>query len=354
MLERKNMFKVPWLLRLLSACIALLILGYYFALNRVNSADSLPFWSTDHAADHPHPIIQLVRNAEETFNELISRETHGLGAAASAYREKRGRHPPPGFKEWYIYAQENNAIFVEEFWDQIYHDLTPLWALNQKQMREHVRAHNEIITIRQGNVTSNSDFFWVEIWKELVSTIADYLPDLEMAMNMMDEPRLLVPWEQMRSYVEMERNDRKILPVGEVKSRFSGMPTTHLSYISMAVLTISLEANKVQVSHSSIPMSFTMKRSSGTTNRLSSSVFGIAVPPTASPSEPCCKQIFQLLPYSHLSSCRRIYIRASFLITHSPCPFATSRICKACMDTLLSPSASRHRVSSSLFSVEAS
>ena len=85
---------------------------------------TLPLWSTDYAADHLHPIVELVQNAEKPSNKFMSSETPGLGAAVSVYHEKRGRCPSAGLKEGYIYAQENNYVLVEEFWDQIYHSVT--------------------------------------------------------------------------------------------------------------------------------------------------------------------------------------------------------------------------------------
>jgi hypothetical protein len=229
------MLKVRRLLSLLACSVALLILGYCFALNNlpVYSAESfLPWSSSEDAAllepipdstEDPHPIVKLLHDAQTDFDQLLRRETHDLASTARAYREKRGRHPPPGFDKWYKYAQENGAIVVEEFWDQIYHDLTPLWALDQKQMREHAAGQLQIIQIRNGKVTSNSDHFWVEIWKELVESVAKNIPDLDMGINMMDEPRLLIPWEEMNGYVETERKGRTLLPMSSVSSKYSGM-----------------------------------------------------------------------------------------------------------------------------------
>ena len=70
-----------------------------------------------------HPIDHLIHNAQTEFDAVLAKQTHDLHAGAAAYRERRGRHPPPGFDAWYKYAQEHNAVIVEDFWDQIYHDL---------------------------------------------------------------------------------------------------------------------------------------------------------------------------------------------------------------------------------------
>lgn len=57
-----------------------------------------------------HLIIQLVHNAQADFDYLMSKEPHNLASASSAYRKRRGQHPPLGFNKWYMYIGENNAI----------------------------------------------------------------------------------------------------------------------------------------------------------------------------------------------------------------------------------------------------
>lgn len=47
------------------------------------------------------------------------------------YREKYGRHPPPGFKDWYIFARERNVHNIDDF-EQIMDDLRPFWAIEPR------------------------------------------------------------------------------------------------------------------------------------------------------------------------------------------------------------------------------
>jgi hypothetical protein len=225
--------RIPLLLAILAAASTVLTIWYFFTLQDhynytfqyfpwpLSRDDAEPLQPIPDPTEDQHPIIQLALNAENDFNQLRNKETHDVASAAWAYREKRRRHPPPGFDKWHRYAQDNGAIIVEEFWDQIYHDLTPLWALSQKEMRDHVKAHNAILQIRKGAVTSTSDQFWMEIWKSLVKSIVKDLPDLDMAMNTMDEPRLFIPWEDMNKHVETEQKGRVILPAGTVTSAYS-------------------------------------------------------------------------------------------------------------------------------------
>ena len=77
-----------------------------------------------------HPIDTLVKTADDTFKAVLAKESKTLAEAADAYRKRRGRHPPPGFDKWYQFAVDNDAVMVEDFFDQIYHDLNPFWGID--------------------------------------------------------------------------------------------------------------------------------------------------------------------------------------------------------------------------------
>jgi hypothetical protein len=47
------------------------------------------------------------------------------------------------------------------------------------------------------------------------------LPDIDIVINIMDEPRSVIEWDTMKAYVEKERAERKIVPVGQVIENFS-------------------------------------------------------------------------------------------------------------------------------------
>lgn len=134
-------------------------------------------------------------------------ESHTLREAADAYRRRRRRHPPPGFDVWYQYAKDNGAIIVEEFFDQIYHDLNPFWGINPRSIREHAASmalnHNlqNGISVRNGRARSNGDSFFISRWRDLIETIQHLLPDMDIPLNDSDSPRLIVPWERIKNLI---------------------------------------------------------------------------------------------------------------------------------------------------------
>jgi hypothetical protein len=173
---------------------------------------------------YEHPIDNLIKNAEREFAEKISRTATTLEAAAQAYRERRGRHPSPGFDKWYQFANDKDAIIVEEFWDQIYQDLEPFWGISPAQIRKDAREFEMRIEIRDHKASSRSDWFWTQIWLQTIQTIEHLLPDMDLALNAMDEPRVVVPWEDIQRYMRQAAERRAIAPPKIVVSEFAKLP----------------------------------------------------------------------------------------------------------------------------------
>lgn len=177
-----------------------------------------------HQHQPKHPIDDLIKTAEQEFADKLAKETYTLSDAAAAYRKRRGRHPPPGFEEWHAFAQEKNAVVVEDFWDQVYHDLEPFWAIKPALIRQASNKFDMRIEVRDGEATTGSDWFWTKIWLDMIKTIEYMLPDMVLALNPMDEPRLVVPWEDIDGYMKEAGKKRKIVDVADVVTRFPRLP----------------------------------------------------------------------------------------------------------------------------------
>ncbi|KAK4102472.1 glycosyltransferase family 90 protein [Parathielavia hyrcaniae] len=173
-----------------------------------------------------HPIDALIQTAENGAAAKLSKSTKTLAAAAAAYRTRRGRHPPPGFDKWYEFSTERDVIIVEDFWDQIYHDLEPFWGVQPAQIRKDARDFDMRLRIRDGKASTSSDWFWTKIWLNMTQTIEHLLPDMDIALNPMDEPRVMVPWEEMDVYMNKAASTRRIVDVGSVVSSFSRPPSS--------------------------------------------------------------------------------------------------------------------------------
>lgn len=173
-----------------------------------------------------HPIERLVLDASSDFSDLLGGCTHDLRAAADSYRQARGRHPPPGFDAWYEFARTHDAVIVESFFDQIYRDLTPFWGIPATDMRNFARSFDYRIYVRNGtaNIIANhaqgTARDRMDAWFEVVQSLETMLPDLDMAINIMDESRVIVPWEDMEKIIRREIETRALLPEDKIQSQY--------------------------------------------------------------------------------------------------------------------------------------
>ncbi|KIW44165.1 uncharacterized protein PV06_05195 [Exophiala oligosperma] len=155
-------------------------------------------------------ISRLIADANKFFEDLVAKQSKKLDNAAKAYRQRRGRHPPPGFDKWFEYANANDAVIVEEFFDQIYHDLEPFWSLSPHDIRARARNLGMHVRVHEHKAEADTDWFWHVIWANMINEVAHLLPDMVIPLNAMDEPRIMVPFEEISTRLEKARESRAL------------------------------------------------------------------------------------------------------------------------------------------------
>ncbi|RYP02583.1 hypothetical protein DL765_010725 [Monosporascus sp. GIB2] len=176
-----------------------------------------------------HPIDSLILNASRQHELLLRKRSTNIHFAAAEYRIRRGRNPPPGFDKWFDYAQRHDAIIIEQFFDRIEHDIRPFWGLDPAEVVARTAAVSEdFVRVRGGVARGLGDIEnrppWLQLWTDLVNEAAKWLPDLDMPINYMDEPRLLVPWEEVNNLVKEATERARVVPPDEAIQQFSGPP----------------------------------------------------------------------------------------------------------------------------------
>ncbi|KAJ8121249.1 hypothetical protein O1611_g10150 [Lasiodiplodia mahajangana] len=78
-----------------------------------------------------------------------------------------------------------------------------------------IKDEQHYIRVRDGKAWFVSDHLelrqpWVQRWTELVQEMMPHIPDLDMVLNVMDETRVLVPWENITEYVAEEQRQRTL------------------------------------------------------------------------------------------------------------------------------------------------
>ncbi|KAH8669133.1 lipopolysaccharide-modifying protein [Xylariales sp. PMI_506] len=174
-----------------------------------------------------HPIDHLIAEAHRNFEELLGNRSLTLQDAAQRYRERRGRHPPPGFDAWFHAANESRAVVVEAFFDPIYHDIAPFWGLEPKVLRLRIQHATSSIRVRNGRVEmtleDSGSRYRIGEWARLVEQMSPHIPDLDMPVNHLDETRVVVPWETINDYMAREHEQRRLIPAEEALTQYGAV-----------------------------------------------------------------------------------------------------------------------------------
>ncbi|BCS23432.1 capsule-associated protein CAP1 [Aspergillus puulaauensis] len=180
-----------------------------------------------------HPIAQLVQNAQNTFNATLSRQSQSLEEAVAQYKQRYGIPPPPHFDRWYEFATARNTPLIDDY-DSIYHTLLPFWAIRPSVLRARVREDlghdNRLmgISIRGGQVThlgNGQGDFQAPATVAMLTAFAHWLPDLDLAFNVHDEPRVMIAHDELEAMVAAARaSHARLLKTDSTNKTFSQPP----------------------------------------------------------------------------------------------------------------------------------
>lgn len=80
-----------------------------------------------------------MHNASDEFDAFIQNRSRTFEDVVTRYRQKWGRHPPPGFDKWYKFAKKRSCFHFDVF-DQINDDLRPFWSVAPVELRRLVKG----------------------------------------------------------------------------------------------------------------------------------------------------------------------------------------------------------------------
>ncbi|KAJ5586987.1 uncharacterized protein N7459_002752 [Penicillium hispanicum] len=167
---------------------------------------------TTYPPEKVHPITSLVQNAQQHFDHTRARQSKTLAEAVTEYKRRYKMHPPPNFDKWFKFAQSKGVQLVDEF-DSIYHSLLPFWAVKPQTIRERAREtlgfDNAVlgVLIRNGQVTLNEGGGDGRKWQRhatagMMKEFVQYLPDMDLVFNVHDEPRVVIPGDDLQRLVQ--------------------------------------------------------------------------------------------------------------------------------------------------------
>ena len=205
-----------------------------------SSGNQRPLDSATYSPEHnyepseTHPIHNLILEAEVDLQKKIDRQSKSLSEAVQEYRRRYSIPPPPNFDRWYEFARKKNVQLIDEF-DMIYHSLLPFWALEPRLLRKRTQealgyeAHLLTgVLIRNGQtvfVDGKSD--WLkEAVVGMMAEFKQFLPDMDLAFNEHDEPRIMIPSVRLSAIVEVAKKEHVVIQNSKKvpRNRFSNRP----------------------------------------------------------------------------------------------------------------------------------
>ncbi|KAL3461528.1 hypothetical protein BJX64DRAFT_277835 [Aspergillus heterothallicus] len=161
-------------------------------------------------------VTGLLVYAGQRFEALRERQSKTLTDAVKEYRRRYNMHPPPHFDKWFQFAQSKGVELVDEY-DTIYHTLLPFWALTPQTIRSRAREalgyDNSLlgILIRDGKVSLADGLDEEQEWQReatlgMMKSFVRHLPDMDLAFNAHDEPRVILPSEDLQRLVTIAKD----------------------------------------------------------------------------------------------------------------------------------------------------
>jgi hypothetical protein len=162
-----------------------------------------PFWTAAERSSR-HPIKQLILAAQVEFERLRDNQSKTLKDAKTEYRRRYIREPPPGFEKWFAYAQSKQSVLIDDF-DMINDDLKLFWQISPYQLVRSINQASGIKTaslpkcgFRNGTYYSQGGSWLDQYLGELFKEISPQIPDINFALNLLDEPRVVTTPSTLR------------------------------------------------------------------------------------------------------------------------------------------------------------
>ena len=189
------------------------------------------------AHNEPHPIEVLVKEANEQFKSMVQGQSKTLPDAIAEYERRYRMEPPPGFDIWFKLAVESNCTIVDNF-DTVMQTLEPFWGITAKEMRARADMYTQIplakFALRDHKPANISDTLVLGGFSAVISgwleRFRDILPDMEITINGLAEPRVIVPHDRLDHLIrtcprpdptvadDQQRKPLEIMDLGKDKS----------------------------------------------------------------------------------------------------------------------------------------
>ncbi|KAK2591543.1 hypothetical protein QQS21_010763 [Conoideocrella luteorostrata] len=110
-------------------------------------------------------------------------------------------------------------------------------------MRREASQFDMTINVRDGAAKAGSDWFWTKVWLNLIKAVEHLLADMDIALNTMDGPRLVVPWEEIDAHMKSASKTVKLARAKTMNNEFRRWPAPRTGFLAGNVTSKAWEDN---------------------------------------------------------------------------------------------------------------
>ncbi|KAI1827571.1 hypothetical protein F4861DRAFT_325960 [Xylaria intraflava] len=152
-----------------------------------------------------HPVEALVKEANSHFNSMLQNQSTTYATAHAEYQRRYGFEPPPGFKNWYQFAQSHRSPIIDEF-GIISEGIRPFLRLSGKEILETMsQIYNApghelwsctmsgpLAKTKCSHHSRTNDRHNAAFFDNITASLPVQL-DLKFLLNHLDEPAVIIP-----------------------------------------------------------------------------------------------------------------------------------------------------------------
>ncbi|KAM0282588.1 hypothetical protein ACHAQH_002956 [Verticillium albo-atrum] len=168
-----------------------------------------------------HPMETFIYRARTEADRWLTHASvsKSLKIAVQEYQIRHdGRDPPPNFDKWYDFAESKSSVIIDHF-QQIENDVAPFWALKPNVIRQSALeiAANEpgfaLVRVTNKKVTHNYEAQdehrkSLDDLVQMIGIFAEHLSDVDLPINLGDEPLVLTPWSNLGQHPRLAQDGR--------------------------------------------------------------------------------------------------------------------------------------------------
>ena len=142
-----------------------------------------------------HPIEELAEKSKKEFHAMLDRQSKTYEEAEAEYRRRYGIDPPRGFDAWFKFAREVNSLIIDDF-DTLFDCISPFLSIPPGTVRKFMDeaagpGHISRCGFHDGKLTGDCGSRGMTI-QNMTAPYQHELPDLDILINALDEPNVLL------------------------------------------------------------------------------------------------------------------------------------------------------------------